>query len=92
MGNEEIENVLIGTWKNMSYQTGNWEKITFHEDLSYRLETYSGITYRSTVISGTYRYDEEQFILEERMGSDYAFSYSVSGDSLFTMDKIYLRQ
>ncbi len=92
MGSEAPENVLAGKWKYTSYYTGNWEKIIFREDLSYRLETYNAASHNSTVMTGTYRYDEDQFVLQQRTGMDYAFDYSVSGDSLFTMHKIYLRQ
>ncbi|MDZ7822259.1 MAG: hypothetical protein U5N26_10945 [Candidatus Marinimicrobia bacterium] len=59
---------------------------------AYRLETYNAASHNSTVMTGTYRYDEDQFVLQQRTGMDYAFDYSVSGDSLFTMNKIYLRQ
>ena len=89
---EDIENVLIGTWKHMNYNSGDWEKITFREDMSYRLVTYDGSLYTTNILSGTYRFTEEQFIFEQRYGNDFAFSYTVSGDSLITMNKVYLRQ
>jgi len=90
---EEIENVLIGTWKYMNYQTGDWEKITFNEDLTYRLENYSGPTYSSVVYSGTYHYDVDSFVFERRGTSDIAFIYQVSGDNLIiSFGKTYVRQ
>lgn len=91
-GSDPGENRLIGTWKYSNYYTGSWEKITFREELTYRLETYNGELYQSSVLEGTYRYDQEKFILERRYGTDTAFEYFISGDSLITMDKLYLRQ
>ena len=90
---EEIENLLIGTWKYMNYQTGDWEKITFREDLTYRLENYNGTTYTSVVYSGTYHYDEETFVFERRGTDDIAFIYQISGDNLIiSFGKTYVRQ
>jgi len=92
-GPEDIENVLIGTWKYMDYQTGNWEKITFNEDLTYRLVNYSGETYESIVITGTYYYDEKKYVFERRGTSDIGFYYSISGDNFSVVDgKTYVRQ
>jgi hypothetical protein len=91
-GSDPGENRLIGTWKYSSYYTGSWEKIIFREDLSYRLETYNGETFQSSAINGTYRYDQEKFILEQYRNNDVAFEYAIHGDSLFTMNKVYIRQ
>ena len=90
---EEIDNVLIGAWKYMNYQTGDWEKITFDEDLTYRLENYSGTTYTSVVYTGTYHYDEDTFVFERRGTDDIAFIYQISGDNLIiSFGKTYVRQ
>ena len=90
---EEIENVLIGTWKYMNYQTGDWEKITFNEDLTYRLENYNGETYQLATYTGTYRYDEDKFIFERRGRDDIGFYYVISGDNLIIASgKTYVRQ
>ena len=91
-GNEEIENVLIGTWKYMNYNTGDWEKITFNEDLTYRLENYNGATYQTAVITGTYTYDEERYVLERRGAAGVAIDYSVSGNNLYALGHTYTRQ
>jgi hypothetical protein len=92
-GPEDIENLLIGTWKYMDYQTGNSETITFREDLTYRLVNYDGETYESIVLTGTYRYDEEKYIFERRGTSDIAFIYEISGDNLsISFGKTYVRQ
>ncbi|MDD3716269.1 MAG: hypothetical protein PHT46_04090 [Candidatus Marinimicrobia bacterium] len=92
LGPEPEENLLLGSWKYSSYYTGSWEKITFREELTYRLETYNGESYQLNVLEGTYRYDARKFILEQRFTGDVAFQYQISGDSLFTMNKVYLRQ
>jgi hypothetical protein len=90
---EEIENPLIGIWKYMNYQTGDWEKITFSEDLTYRLENYNGTTYQTVIYSGTYTFDEEKFIFERRGYDDIAFYYEISGDNLIiSFGKTYIRQ
>ncbi|MEA2076748.1 MAG: hypothetical protein U9O95_01860 [Candidatus Marinimicrobia bacterium] len=90
---EEIENVLIGTWKYMDYQTGDWEKITFREDLTYRLENYDGVLYQTVVITGTYSFDEEEFIFERRGIASVVFPYQISGNNLtIAFGKIYVRQ
>ncbi|MEA3391407.1 MAG: hypothetical protein U9Q91_00350 [Candidatus Marinimicrobia bacterium] len=90
---EEIENVLIGTWKYMNYQTGDWETIIFREDLTYRLENYNGTTYSSVVYSGTYHYDVDSFVFERRGTSDIAFIYQISGNNLvISFGKTYVRQ
>ena len=77
----------------MNYQTGDWEKITFNEDLTYRLENYSGSTYETVVITGTYHFDEEKYVFERRGTSDIAFLYEISGDNLIvSFGKTYVRQ
>lgn len=91
-GSDPGENRLIGTWKYSNYYTGSWEEILFREDLSYRLENYDGEKYQSTILNGTYRYDQEKFVFENPHGIDVAFEYYISGDSLITMNKLYLRQ
>jgi hypothetical protein len=90
---EETENLLIGTWKYMNYQTGDWEKIIFREDLTYRLENFSGSTYETAVVTGSYRYDDEKFIFERMGTSDIGFYYVISGTSLIIADgKTYTKQ
>lgn len=90
---EEIENLLIGRWKYMNYQTGDWEEITFNEDLTYRLENYDGELHQTAIYSGTYSYDEEKFIFERRGYDDIAFFYVISGDNLtISFGKTYIRQ
>ncbi|MCF7832179.1 MAG: hypothetical protein K9N05_01210 [Candidatus Marinimicrobia bacterium] len=90
---EEIENPLIGTWKYMNYQTGDWEKITFREDLTYRLENYNGTSYESVVITGNYHFDEEKYVFERRGLDDIGFFYEISGNNLIvTYGKTYVRQ
>ncbi len=91
-GNEEIENVLIGTWKYMNYNTGDWEKITFNEDLTYRLENYNGTTYQTAVTTGAYTYDEDRFTYERRGAVDISFNYSISGNNLYILGRAYIRQ
>ena len=77
----------------MNYQTGDWETIIFREDLTYRLENYSGTTYSSVVVTGTYRFDEEKYIFERRGTSDIGFYYSISGNNLSVVEgKTYVRQ
>ncbi|MBN2781599.1 MAG: hypothetical protein JXR21_06515 [Candidatus Marinimicrobia bacterium] len=91
-GVEDPENLLIGTWKHINYQTGDWEKITFNEDKTYRLENYDGATYQTSVLAGNYTFDEERFVIKQRFSYDIAYYYTISGDNLYFGGLIYVRQ
>ncbi|MCK5817407.1 MAG: hypothetical protein KAH15_05335 [Candidatus Marinimicrobia bacterium] len=90
---EEFDNVLIGSWKYIDYQTDDWEKIIFQEDLDYRLENYSASTAGTIAITGTYAYTDTTFTFERRNYPDIVFQYVVSGDILYANPgKTYIRQ
>ena len=65
-GPEETPNELLGSWKYTNYQTGDWEKLTFKDDLTYVLVHYDGTYYTTTTYSGTYSYTETSFTLKQR--------------------------
>ncbi len=90
---EEFDNVLIGSWKYIDYQTGDWEKIIFYEALDYRLENYSASTVQTATVTGTYTYTDTTFTFERRSLPDIVFQYVVSGNNLHVHPgKTYLRQ
>ena len=90
---EEFENVLIGSWKHTDYQTGDWEKIIFEEDLDYRLINYDGETYQTSAIYGTYTYTDTTFTFEQRYSSNIIFKYVVDDEFLYVFPgKTYVRQ
>lgn len=51
---EPEDNPLTGTWKNMNYNTGSWEKFIFRDDLTFTHSSYDGSTQSSSSYSGTY--------------------------------------
>jgi len=92
---EEFENVLIGSWKHTDYQTGDWEKITFEEDLDYRLVNYDATLMQTVAIEGEYSYTDTTFTLKRRggTGSNIVFKYLVDDTSLLVYPgKLYYRQ
>jgi hypothetical protein len=92
---EEFENVLIGSWKYTNYQTGNWEKIVFYDDLDYRLINYMSSTSQTTTVTGTYTYTDTTFNLKSGGSNpiEVVFKYAVSDDRLLVYPgKTYIRQ
>ena len=90
---EEFENVLIGSWKYTDYQTGDWEKIVFHENLDYILYNFSSYSQSTSSYSGTYSYTDTTFTLERRATTNIVFKYAVSDNYLIVYPgKTYVRQ
>lgn len=90
---EEFENVLIGSWKHIDYQTGDWEKIIFDEDLDYTLTNYDAYYLTTSTYTGTYSYTDTTFTLEQRYSSDIIFQYVIDNDFLYVSPgKTYVRQ
>ena len=93
LGPEEYENVLIGTWKYINYQTDDWEKITFNENKTYSLENYDAATYQRVIYSGNYAYTDTTFSLKRNGASNIVFKYAVSGNYLYVYPgKTYILQ
>ncbi|MCD6446560.1 MAG: hypothetical protein J7L40_00165 [Candidatus Marinimicrobia bacterium] len=90
---EEFDNVLIGSWKYIDYQTDDWEKIIFQENLDYRLENYSASLIQTVTVTGTYAYTDTTYTFERRHYPDIVFKYVVSGNNLYVyLGKTYIRQ
>lgn len=93
LGPEEYENVLIGSWKYINYQTDDWEKITFTENKTYSLENYDAATYQKVIYSGKYTYTDTTFSFRRDGASDIVFKYVVSGNYLYVYPgKTYILQ
>ena len=91
----EYENVLIGSWKYTDYQTGDWEKISFYEDLDYRLVNFNANYDQTTTVTGTYTYTDTTFTLKSRGASplEVVFMYAVDDVQLLVYPgKTYVRQ
>ena len=92
-GPEEFENVLIGTWKYINYQTGDWETIRFDEDLDYRLVNYNATSMQTVAIEGEYSYTDTTFTLERQGTYNLVFKYAVEDNALIVFPgKIYYLQ
>ena len=92
---EEFDNVLIGTWKHTDYQTGDWEKITFDEDLDYRLINYNATTLQTVAIEGDYAFTDTTFTLKSRgkTTKNIQFKYALKDNYLLVYPgKVYFRQ